>query len=334
MVTRQQSAATAKTGTTLDYDAKTDESGTQDGKFEEEAVKFKTTTGARSKEEPAVHSKTQKGKNALQKAAATENMITTTGREEANSNDHTDEKNEYKDETPTNKEEPKNDAPNEDDNTSSTNTSRTTQEPIEIPETMAQLWVQSLEPTKGDLIDEQVIGVRHKDIKTQRFYLLADLKWYHQQRVPKERKEEWRTNTLKVATTRESVHIEAAELDQAYREWACFAIMAGHSDVDPQHDDEQAWQNSIYLNVYQKPIGEEAIRAHRSKTNDVVGASSSGRASEQDEGEREGEAHGDEAGKNADEDGEDNQEDGEEGSEVGEAEGGGTKADSAMSDAV
>ncbi|KAH9883167.1 hypothetical protein J1614_000023 [Plenodomus biglobosus] len=164
--------------------------------------------------------------------------------------------------------------------------------PIDVPESMARLWIQALEPKDGDKVDKRIIAIRHVNARQERFYLLEDLKWYRLGRVPKHRKEAWRKDTLKVAMTRESVNLKVpdpadvktltttgsskevqptketqVDLRAAYDEWGCFAVMAGHPDVDPLHDDENAWKKSIYLNVYKKPIGEQAIRAHRSKSN-------------------------------------------------------------------
>ncbi|KAH9876748.1 hypothetical protein IAQ61_002108 [Plenodomus lingam] len=154
----------------------------------------------------------------------------------------------------------------------------TTITPIYVPEVMARLWVKSLEPKKGNQIDERVIAIRHAAANEERFYLLEDLKWYTLHRVPQHRKDAWRKDTLKVAMTCEPVNFKVTDSENdedsrntaaLYKGWTRFAVMAGHPNVDPLHHDEEAWKNSIYLSSYNRPIGEHAIRMHRERMKEV-----------------------------------------------------------------
>lgn len=132
----------------------------------------------------------------------------------------------------------------------------------EIPATMVATWVKEMEPRTGNTVDLNVIGVRHVKYNTTRIYLLSNLKWYHEKRVPKERKNHWKKNSLKVAMSRASISIKDKQSLDTFKGWERFAIQQGASLVDPLDGNEMAWKDYIYTSNYNKSVGAAFIKSH------------------------------------------------------------------------
>jgi len=138
---------------------------------------------------------------------------------------------------------------------------------IEVPAEMALIWTKNKETGSTGRLNHKVLGMRYLGGKEKRLYLLDDLKWYPDTRVTYERKRDWSVNSLKVPMNSQPITIKDAAVLQAFQSWGRFSILPGDSRIDPRHNDELAWKDSIYVRNHNNPVGADFIKKHNANLN-------------------------------------------------------------------